>query len=84
LWKELYTLDDSVEHLSGRISVFADVELLRDFLQQPLKREQSSGDINDGPFAKTAIAQRNDLVSKHFQQYTVLYVSLKVNWLVLS
>jgi hypothetical protein len=53
------------------ISVFADAELLREFLQRPLKCKQCSGDINDGPFAKTAIAQCSDLVSKHFQQYPV-------------
>ena len=82
MWKELYTLDDSVEHLSDRISVFADAGLFREFLQRPLKREQGPGDINDGPFAKTAIAQCNDFVSEHFQQYPVLYVNLKVNWIV--
>lgn len=82
MWKELYTLDDSVGHPSDRISVSADAGLLREFLQRPLKREQGPGDVNDGPFAKTAIAQCNDFVLEHFQQYPVLYVNLKVDWIV--
>ncbi len=47
MWKELYTLDDSVECLSDQLSAFADAEPFRDF-----------------------------------QQYPVLYIDFKVNWLV--
>ena len=59
------------------ISVFADAEPFREFLQRPLKRGSSS-DIDAGPFAKTAISHHKDLVSEHFQQYPVLYINLKV------
>ena len=65
------------------ISVFADGELFREFLQRPLKRGSSSRDIDAGLFAETAISHRKDLVLMHFQQYPVLHVNLKVIiWLV--
>ena len=82
MWKELYTLDDSVEFLSDQISAFADAEPFREFLQRPLKRGPSTGDITTSQFAGTAITDHGKLVSKHFRQYPVLYVDFKVNWLV--
>jgi hypothetical protein len=51
-------------------------------MRRPLQRGQSSGDITTSQFAGTAITGYGDLVSKHFRQYPVLYIDLKVNWLV--
>ena len=81
MWKELCTLDDSVEFLSDQISSFADAEPFREFLQRPLKRGPSTGDITTSPFAGMAITDYAELVSKHFRQYPVLHIDLKVNWL---
>jgi hypothetical protein len=82
MWKELYTLDDSVECLSDQLSAFADAEPFRDFLQPPPKRGPSTGDITISQFAGMAITDHGELVSKYFQQYPVLYIDLKVKWLV--
>ena len=82
MWKELYTLDDSVEFLSDQISAFADAEPFREFLQRPLNRGSSTGDITASKFAGTAITDHGELVSKHFQQYPVLHIDWTVNWLV--
>lgn len=84
MWKELYTLDDSVEFFSDQISalVFADPEPFRDFLQRPLKRGPSIADITTSQFAGLAITDHSELVSNYFQQFTVLYIELKVNWFV--
>jgi len=56
------------------------LSMIQEFLQGPLERGSSSPDSNSihaGPFAKTAISHRADIVSKHFQQYSVLYINLK-------
>lgn len=82
MWKELYTIDDSVECLSDQLSAFADAELFREFLQRPLKRGSSTGDITISQFAGMAIIDYSELVSKYFRKYPVLYIDLKVNWLV--
>jgi hypothetical protein len=61
LWKQLYTLDDSVEFLSDlNISVFADTEPFREFLARPLQRGPSSRDITTSQFAGTAITDHSD------------------------
>ena len=79
LWKKLYTFDDSVKFLCDRIFLYL------------LTRSRSGNDhlivdqapeIYAGPFTKTAISHHKDLVSKYFQQYPVLYINLKVIWLV--
>ncbi|KAM6493857.1 putative AAA-ATPase domain containing protein [Amanita muscaria] len=49
----------------------------REFLQRPLKRGPSTGDITTSHFAGTAITDHSELVSKHFRQYPVLYIDLK-------
>ena len=63
----------------SNIYVFADAEPFREFLQRPRQRVPSTRDITTSQFAGTAITDCNDLVSKHFQQYPVLYIDLKVN-----
>ena len=82
MWEELYALDDSVECLSDQLSAFADAEPFRDFLQPPPKYGSSTGDITISQFAGMAITDHAELVSKYFQQYPVLYIDFKVNWLV--
>ena len=61
------------------MSVFANAEPFREFLQRPLQRGPSTRDITTSQFAGMAITDHSDLVSKHFQQYPVLYIDLKVN-----
>ena len=58
----------------------ANAELFRAFLQQTPSGGPS--DITTSQFAGTAITEHKDLVLKHFQQYPVLYIDLKVSWLV--
>ncbi|KAF8326436.1 hypothetical protein F5887DRAFT_1084531 [Amanita rubescens] len=77
MWKELYTLDDSVECLSDQLSAFADAEPFREFLQRPLKHDPSTPDITTSQFAGMAITDHGELVSKYFRQYPVLYIDLK-------
>jgi hypothetical protein len=62
--------------------VFADVESFRDFLQPPVQRGPRSRDITTSQFAGMSITDHSDLVSEHFQQYPVLHIDLKVNWLL--
>ena len=78
-----YTLDDSVEFISDQISAFThtDAEPFKDFLQRPPKSDPST-DITTSQFAGMAITDHGKLVSKHFRRYPVLYIDLKVNWLV--
>lgn len=60
------------------------MQLLREFLQQPLKSGPISGDqnINNSQFANTAITGHTNFILKHFQQYPILYIDLKVDSLV--
>jgi hypothetical protein len=83
LWKDLYTLDDSVQLLSDRLFLrLLTYEPFRDFLQRPLEPGSSVGNITTSQFAETAITEYSDLVTKHFQQHPVLYIDLKVNLFV--
>ncbi|KAF8909711.1 hypothetical protein CPB84DRAFT_1438611 [Gymnopilus junonius] len=53
------------------------LSMIREFLQHPLKRGPSTGDITTSQFAGTAITDYCELVSEHFRQYPVLYIDLK-------
>jgi hypothetical protein len=56
----------------------------RAFLERPQQEPLASKDIKKSTFRRTMIAEdtHRDLVTKHFQQYPVLYLDLKVGCIV--